>query len=305
MEWLNYHHLLYFWTVARTGSIANASKELLLAPPTISAQIKRLEATMGEKLFARPGRRLVLTEMGRVVFRYAEEIFGLGRELLDTLQDRPTGRPLRVQIGVADVLPKRIACLLIEPAFHLARQVRVICREDRGDRLLADLALNELDVVLADAPIGPGVKVQAYNHLLGECGVAFYGQPKLAAAHRGPFPYCLDRAPMLLPTNHNALRPELDEWFSASGIRPLVIGEFDDFSLLRTFAEAGLGFLPAPLVLDQEMRRRYRFQRMGRAEQVQAAFYAISVERRVKNPAVAAICERARQKVFRSGRTGS
>ena len=180
MEWLNYHHLLYFWTVARTGSIANASKDLLLAPPTISAQVSRLEHTLGEKLFARSGRRLVLTEAGRVVFRYAEDIFGLGRELMDTLKDRPTGRPLRVQIGVADVLPKLIAHQLITPALRVANQVRVVCREDRPDRLLAELAVNELDVVLADAPMGPTVKVHAFNHLLGECGLGFYGKPKLA-----------------------------------------------------------------------------------------------------------------------------
>src|SRR5215510_11454433 len=123
MEWLNYHHLFYFWTVARTGSIAEASKELLLAPLTISAQITRLQETLGERLFSRSGRRLVLTEAGRVVFRYAEDIFGLGKELVDTLKDRPTGRPLRVQIGVADVVPKVIAHRLIAPALKVASEV--------------------------------------------------------------------------------------------------------------------------------------------------------------------------------------
>src|SRR5437667_144373 len=302
MEWLNYHHLLYFWTVARTGSIANASKELLLASPTISAQVSRLEAALGEKLFTRSGRMLVLTEAGRVVFRYAEDIFGLGRELMDTLKDRPTGRSLRVQIGVADVLPKLVAYRLIAPAFRVARQVRVVCREDRPDKLLAELAVNELDVVLADAPMGSAVKVRAFNHLLGECSIGFYGKRKLAVSRRRGFPRSLDRAPFLLPGDYTAVRPKLDQWFEAQHIRPAVVGEFDDFSLLRTFAEAGLGIFAAPTVLDGVMRRRYGFEGVGRANDVRAHFYAISVERKIKNPAVVAICATARQQVFGQGR---
>jgi LysR family transcriptional regulator, transcriptional activator of nhaA len=298
MEWLNYHHLLYFWTVARTGSIANASKELLLAPPTISAQVSRLEHTLGEKLFARSGRRLVLTEAGRVVFRYAEDIFGLGRELMDTLKDRPTGRALRVQIGVADVLPKLIAHDLIAPALQVAAQVHVVCREDRPERLLAELAVNELDVVLADAPMGPPVKIHAFNHLLGECGLGFYAKPKLASKRLRDFPHSLDRAPFLLPSDETAVRPRLDQWFESQHIRPAVVGEFDDFSLLRTLAEAGLGVFAAPAVLDGVMRRRYGFEPIGRTEEVRAHFYAISVERKIRNPAVIAICEGARPQVF-------
>jgi LysR family transcriptional regulator, transcriptional activator of nhaA len=298
MEWLNYHHLFYFWTVARTGSIAEASKELLLAPPTISAQISRLQETLGEKLFSRSGRKLVLTEPGRVVFRFAEDIFGLGKELVDTLKDRPTGRPLRVQIGVADVVPKVIAHRLIAPALKLADQVRVICREDRPDKLLAELAINELDVVLADAPMGPTIKVHAFNHLLGDCGLGFYAKPKLVKHRRRGFPGSLDRAPFLLPSDETAVRPKLDQWFDAQRIRPSVTGEFDDFSLLRTFAEAGLGIFAAPVVLDRVMQRRYGFERIGRIEDVRAHFYAISVERKIKNPAVVAICDSARQRVF-------
>ncbi len=295
---MNYHHLLYFWTVAKTGSIAKASGELLLAPPTISAQIHRLEESLGEKLFARSGRRLVLTEVGHVVFRYAEEIFALGRELRDTLKGRPTGHPLRVRVGVADVLPKQIAHRLIEPALHLGAPVRVICREDRPDRLLAELAVNELDVVLSDAPIGPGVKVHAFNHLLGECGIGFYGTSKLAATLRRGFPRSLDRAPVLLPTDSTSIRPSLDQWFESQNIRPMVTGEFDDFSLLRVFGETGLGVFAAPSVLDTEMHKRYGFSRIGRTDAVRARFYAISVERKIKNQAVIAICEVAREKIF-------
>src|SRR5207245_9471460 len=226
------------------------------ASPTSSAQVSSLEAALGEKLFTRSGRMLVLTEAGRVVFRYAEDIFGLGRELMDTLKDRPTGRPLRVQIGVADVLPKLIAHQLIAPALRVANQVRVVCREDRPDRLLAELAVNELDVVLSDAPMGTSVKVQAFNHLLGECGVNFYGKPKLAQRCRRGFPHSLHRVSFLLPTEHTAIRHKLVQWFERYEVRPAVAGEFDDFSLLRTFAEVGLGVFAAPAVLARVMQRR-------------------------------------------------
>lgn len=298
MEWLNYHHLLYFWVVARTGTISKASAELRLAPPTISAQIKRLEENLGEKLFAKRGRRLVLTDMGHVVFRYAEDIFALGRELTDTVRGRPTGRPQRLRVGVADVLPKRIAYRLIQPALNLAGPVRVICREDRPDRLVAELAVHELDLVLSDAPIGPTIRVQAFNHLLGECDVSFYGKPDLAAAYRRRFPHCLNGAPFLLPSDSTALRPSLDEWFASEQIRPEVVGEFDDFALLRVFGEAGAGFFAAPSLLDGEMRQQFGFKRIGRTDAVRGRFYAISVERKIKHPAVVAICDAAREKLF-------
>lgn len=297
MDWLNYHHLYYFWTVARTGSVTKASSELLLAPPTISAQIKRLEDSLGEKLFERSGRRLVLTEEGRLAFRYAEEIFAAGREMQDALKGRPTGRPAKLLVGVADVLPKIIVHRLLEPAFHLPDPVQLICREDPPDRLLADLATQGMDLVLTDSPMGPAMRVRAFNHLLGECGVAFYAERRLASRYRRGYPRSLDGAPLLLPTESAALRAELDQWFQTSGVRPRVVGEFDDFSLLRTFAEKGLGIFASPLVLDREMRR-YRLARLGRVQNVRARFYGISVEKRLKNPAVVAICETARRHLF-------
>lgn len=297
MEWLNYHHLLYFWVVARTGSIVKASEELLLAPPTISAQISQLENYLGEKLFTRTGRRLVLTEVGKIVYGYAQEIFSLGRELTDTLKGRPTGHPLKLQVGVADVLPKGLAYRLIEPALRLASPVQVICREDPPDRLLALLALHEIDLVLSDAPFGPGISVRAYNHPLGECGAGFYARPKLAAAYRRKFPHSLNGAPFLLPTASASMRSNLDQWFEAENVRPVVAGEFEDFTLLRAFAEGGHGVFAAPRVLDRELRRK-GFGVVGYTEEVRARFYAISVERRVKNPAVIAICDTAREKLF-------
>ncbi|HET8667668.1 MAG TPA: transcriptional activator NhaR [Terriglobales bacterium] len=296
MEWLNYHHLLYFWTVARTGSIAAASEELRLAAPTISNQIHKLEGNLGEKLFRRTGRRLALTEMGRVAMRYADEIFSLGREFTDTMKDRPTGRPLRLCVGIADVLPKLIAYKILEPAFRLRTPIRIICREDRPDHLLADLAVHDLDVVLSDSPASPAANIRAFSHLLGECGVSFFAS-KNVKQERPRFPKCVDGARFLVPTDNTAFRRSLDEWFVTRNIRPVVVGEFADFALLRVFAEEGYGIFAAPSVVEAQLRS-YGFKRIGRTDEIRVRFYAISVERKLQHPAVVAICEAARQKLF-------
>jgi LysR family transcriptional activator of nhaA len=298
MEWLNYHHLLYFWTVAREGSVVRAGELLSLTQPTISGQIRALERALGEKLFIRAGRGLALTEMGRTVYAYAEEIFSLGRELLDTVRGRPTGRPIRLVVGVADVLPKLVAYRLLGPALRLPEPVRLVCREDSPDQLVAELAMHRLDLVLSDTPIGPGLSVRAFNHLLGECGVSVFGAPRLAAAHRRRFPRSLDGAPMLLPLPGTAVRRSLDDWFEAQGMRPAVVGEFEDSALLKVFGQSGAGLFCAPSVLEAEVRRHYRVRRLGRIEAVRERFYAISAERRLKNPAVVAICDAARHELF-------
>lgn len=298
MEWLNYHHLLYFWTMARQGSLARASAELRLAQSTISGQIRALEDSLGEKLLARRGRRLVLTEMGRVVFRYAEEIFSLGRELRDAVKGRPVGRPLSLMVGVADVVPKLVARRLLEPALKLPEPVRLICREDKPERLFAELAVHNLDIVLADAPIDPSIRIRAFNHLLGECGIVFFGTAKLAAAHRRNFPESLDGAPVILPTENTTLRRSLDQWFAARGIRPRVVGEFEDSALLKVFGQVGMGLFPASSVIADEVQRQYQVRPVGRLDEVRERFYAISVERKLKHPAVIAISEEARQKLF-------
>lgn len=298
MEWLNYHHLLYFWTVARRGSIVKASEELLLAPPTISAQISRLEDSLNEKLFTRSGRRLVLTDTGQVVFRYADDIFKLGREMTDTLKGRPTGRPLQLLVGVADVLPKAIVYRLIEPAFDLPSPLRVVCREDPPDRMFGLLAVQQIDLILTDAPLGPGVSVKAFNHPLGDCGVGFYARPRMAAKLKKGFPKSLEGAPMLVPTESASLRSELNSWFETQNIRPVIVGEFDDFSLLRTFCAAGRGVFAAPRILDQELKRQDGLSRIGASEALRARFYAISVERKIKNPAVVAICDAAKNLIL-------
>ena len=298
MEWLNYHHLLYFWTVVRTGSITKASADLRLSPPTVSAQLRMLERSLGEKLLRRSGRNLVPTEAGQEVYGYAQEIFSLGREMMSALKDRSIGRPIRLVIGVADVLPKLIARRLIEPAFELREPVRIVCREGSAERLLAELALQELDVVLSDLPMDPSLKVRAYSHLLGECGLIFVGTRQLASRYRRGFPKSLNGAPMLLPTDDAAIRRKLDQWFEDQGIRPDIIGEFEDDALLRVFGEAGAGIVPGPSVLQKVLRLQYGLHRIGGTEAVRGRYYAISVEKRIKHPAVMAICESARKELF-------
>jgi LysR family transcriptional activator of nhaA len=301
MEWLNYHHLFYFWKVVRSGSISAACKELRLAPPTISAQLRSLEEQLGEKLLRRKGRTLEPTEVGRVVFRYAEEIFGLGRELMDAVRQRPTGRPIRLVVGIDDVVPKEIAHALIEPALHLQEPVRLVCREGSLEPLLAKLSIHELDVVLSDAPVTPSLNVRAYNHPLGECGVTWMGAPALAKAYRRGFPQSLDGAPLLLPTDDTAIRRGLDQWLDSKGVRPVVVAEFEDYALLRAFGQRGTGVLPVPSVLEKEFRRQYALERIGPVDGVLGRFYAVSIERKIRNPAVAAICETARRTLFASG----
>ena len=298
MEWLNYHHLLYFWVVACHGSVTRAAAELRLAQSTVSTQLRTLEEVLGEKLFARTGRRLVLTDVGRLVFRYADEIFGLGRELLETVKGRPTGQPMRLTVGIADAVPKLIAYRLLRPALTGAEPVRIICREDKPDRLLAQLAVHGLDLVLSDAPIGPTTKVRAFNHLLGECGVTFFAAPALARTCRRGFPRSLGGAPMLLPTDNTALRRSLDDWFESEDIRPRVASEFEDSALLMAFGQAGMGLFPAPSAIERQVRSQYGVVVVGRLDTVRERFYAISGERRLKHPAVVAISEAARQRVF-------
>ena len=298
MEWLNYHHLLYFWTVAREGSVTRAAGELRLGQPTVSAQIRTLEEALGEKLFTRVGRNLALTEVGRVVFRYADDIFSLGRELLDAVKDRPTGRPILFQVGIADVIPKLIAYRLLRPAFELSAPVRLVCREGKPDRLLAELAVHDLDLVLTDAPLGPTHKVKAFNHLLGECELTFFGSAPLARAHRRGFPRSLHGAPVLLPTDNATLRRALDQWFDTEGIRPVVMSECEDNALLDVFGAAGVGMFAAPAAIEKEIRREYGVEVIGRVGSVRERFYAISIERKLKHPAVVAIVEAAREKMF-------
>jgi LysR family transcriptional activator of nhaA len=302
MEWLNYHHLFYFWTVVRAGSIHKASEELRISPPAISTQLKILEDHLGEKLLARSGRRLVLTEMGRTVFAYAEDIFSLGRELMDVVKNRPIGRPLHLDVGVVDVMPKIAVQLLLEPAFHLSQPVKIACREASADQLLARLATHELDVVLSDSPVDPNLKVRAYGHLLGECGIIFVATPKVARRLKGKFPGCLNAGAMLLPTDNSGLGRNLRFWLDTHGIRPFIAGEFEDYALLRAFGFAGTGVFPVPSVFKREIQNEGKVRIIGSTDEVRTHFYAISAERKIQHPAVVAICNTARREVFRISR---
>jgi len=299
MEWLNYHHLQYFWVVAREGSIVRASEQLRLAHPTISGQIHKLEEVLGEKLFSRRGRNLALTEAGRVAFRYADEIFSLGREFTDTLKGRATGRPLRLVVGVADVLPASLVRRFLEPAFRLDQSVRVICRADKSvDEFVAELALHRVDVVLADGPAGSGIPVRAFSHPLGECGTSFFAAPKLASSMKRRFPRSLEGVPFLLPGAPSTARRSLEQWLISQDVHPTIVAEFDDSALARSFGVEGMGVFAAPTVIEAEILQESTLRVIGRSEGVRQQFYALSVERKIKHPAVVAICKSAREDIF-------
>lgn len=304
MEWLNYHHLLYFWTVAKEGGVARAAKTLRLAQPTISGQVRTLEESLDLKLFDRSGRRLQLTDDGHMVFRYADEIFSLGRELIDTIKGRPSGRPLKLHVGISDVLPKVVSHRLLTPALRLPEPVQIICYGDKTERLLAQLAIQGLDLVLSDVPVGGNVKVRAFNHLLGECGLTFFAVPELARRHRRNFPRSLEGAPVLLPTGDSLVRRSLDHWFESLGVRPLVVAEFDDSGLLKSFGQGGEGIFCVPSVVEDEVRRQYGVHIVGRTDEIIERFYAITVERRIKHPAVVAISESAKHNLFAESNQG-
>ena len=294
---LNYQHLKYFWAVSRHGNLTRASAELLLTPQTVSTQIRDLEKGLGVELFSREGRRLVLTDIGRVVYRYADEIFNIGREIQDVVRGLP-GRAMYLAVGVADVVPKLIAYHLIEPAIQLKEQIHVICREGRTDRLLAELAIHKLDVVLSDAPIPPAVKIRAYNHLLGESQVTFMASDRLARNCRKGFPESMNGAPILLPAEGTTLRGTLEQWFDSLEIRPMVVGEFEDSALLNAFGQSGVGVFAVPSVIQDEVGRQYGVEPIGVVEGIVERFYAISLERKVRHPAVAAVCIAAKSVLF-------
>jgi len=298
MEWLNYHHLLYFWMVAKKGSIARACEELRLAQPTISGQLRALEENLGEKLFARQGRRLVLTDSGQVVYRYADEIFALGRQLTDVLKGRPHNRPLRLIVGVSDLIPKLIAYRILEPALGMKGGVQIECYEDTPEKLLLNLSAHEFDLVLTDTPAYSVARVKVFNHLLGSSGVGLFASPRLANFYRKRFPASLTGAPFLLPMKNSALRQLLDQWFEAHSVQPRILGEFQDMALLTAFGQAGNGIFAAPMAIEREVKSRYRVAKIGDLGARQTEYYAISAERKIKHPAATIIAEVAKNKLF-------
>ncbi|HEY6079250.1 MAG TPA: transcriptional activator NhaR [Polyangiaceae bacterium] len=293
VEWLNYHHLLYFWTAAREGGVTRAAKKLRLAQPTVSEQIKRLEELLGGQLFERRGRSLVLTEFGRTVYGYADEIFSLGRELMDAAKNQRGGRPRRLVVGVADVLPKLIVYRLLQPALELG--IELVCREDDVDQLLAGLSIHEVDLVLSETPVGSHVGVRAFNHLLGESSVSFFAIKDQAARLKRGFPASLNAERFLYPEQQTVLRRSLDTYFEDIGIRPTFAAEFADSALAMSFGQAGAGIFAGPTVIEREIKRQYGVAVIGRAPQLRERYYAISGERRLAHPGVLAISQAARR----------
>lgn len=298
MPWLNYHHLLYFWTVARTGSVTKACQELNLTQPAVSAQIRMLERAFGEKLFVKRGRNLALTDVGRLVYRYADEIFLLGREMQETLAGRPSGRPQRLVVGVCDQVPKLIAFRLLEPVLQRGEPVHLVLRDDKPERLFADLAIHSLDLVISDAPVGASAKVRAFNHLLGETDVTIYGAPALATQYRKRFPESLNGAPFLLPTEGTTMHRSLAAWFDSVGVRPNVVAEIDDSAVLKVFGQGGIGLFASPTAIEADVMQQYGVKPVGRIETMKERFYAISIERKITHPVVKEITSEARARLF-------
>ncbi len=295
---LNYKHLHYFWVVAKEGSVTRAAERLGVAVQTISGQVGLLEKALGKTLFAPQGRGLVLTEAGRQVLGYADQIFLLGEQMVEVLQDSNSGSVLRLAVGIFDALPKMLAYRLLDVALRLPVVVRPVCYEGEFESLLADLALHKLDVVLTDRPVGPASNLRVFGHSLGEWDIMMYGSQSLAERYRPVFPASLDGAPMLLPTRNNALRGRLDQWFEAKSIRPEIVGEFEDSALLMTFGRTGQGLFPAPAALSRDVAEQFNAESVGNMPGVQEHYYAISSERRIKHPAVEAILSATREMVF-------
>jgi LysR family transcriptional activator of nhaA len=298
VSWLNYHHLHYFWLVVREGGVVPAAKKLRVSHPTVSTQLRKLEESLGESLFDRSRRRLELTDVGKVAYEYAEQIFALGAEMQGVLQGQHADRPLKLAVGVTDAMPKLIVRRLLEPALRLEAAVRLLVREDRTDRVLAELALGNLDVVLADTPVPSGSGLRAYSHQLGECGITFFAEPRAARRLRSDFPASLSGAPFLAPTGDYVLRRELELWFDKVGARPEIVAEFEDSALLKVFAQDGLGAFAAPTVIADAIEAQYGVRRVGATEEVRERFYAITLARRLDHGAVRAICEAARDELF-------
>lgn len=298
MRHLNYSHLQYFWTVAREGSIAKAAEVLHLTPQTISGQLKLLDESVGQPLFVRAGRRLTLSETGRIVYDYADEIFSVGAELANVVRSGKMEGPALLNVGIVSSMPKLVVERIIAPALVGDDPIHVRCAESALDQLLADLSVHRLDLVLSDQPMPAGLGLRAYNHRLGESGLSFFGQRRGAAALRRRFPGCLHQAPMLLPSRHSALRRRMDDWFDERELAPEVVGEFDDSALLKAFGEAGVGLFAGPTVIETEICRMYRTSVIGRTPEIRESFYAISPERRLKHKAVIAITDVARKDLF-------
>ena len=296
---MNFKHLHYFWAAAKAGGIVRAGEQLHISPQTLSGQIKLLEDRLGCALFRKAGRGLELTDEGRLALGYAEQIFALGTELESKI-GKASGAELGLdfRVGIADSVPKAIAYRLLEPALAVASQLRLICHEGKFQDLLGQLAVHRLDLIIADEPMGRQVSVKAFNHLLGTTAMSFFAAPALKRELKGDFPLCLDGAPMLLPGATSAMRRRFDFWLASQKVRPRVIGEFDDAALMKAFGSEGRGVFMTPTVLESETQAQYGVRVVGRSTDLVEEFYAVSVERRITHPCIAAITSAAREQLF-------
>jgi LysR family transcriptional activator of nhaA len=303
---MNFKHLHYFWVAAKAGGVVKAGEQLHTTPQTLSAQIKLLEDRLGRRLFRKSGRQLELTEDGRVALRYADEIFALGGELETALREKRGTREqvLELRVGLEDVVAKSVAYKLLEPALGLADPIRLICTEGGFNELMAQLALHRIDLVIADEPLTRKLSVKAFNHKLGSSAVTFFAAPALAARLRLPFPKCLDGAPMLVPAGSSAVRPQFDAWLERARVHPRVVGEFSDGALMKAFGRQGRGVFLSPSVVEEETVAQYGVQVIGRCDEISDDFYAITAERRITHPGVAAITQAARAELFSGARGG-
>ena len=298
MDWINYHHLFYFWMVAKTGTVSAAAKKLHLARPTVTAQVRELEKSVGQKLLRQQGRGLVLTEFGQQIFAYAENIFSIGQELREFIKTGQPGRRQKLRVGMPDVVPKLIAFELLKPALIGAEPPRMECYEGKLTDLLADLAIHRLDLVLSDSPAPTTLDVNVYNHKLGECGLSILATPSLAKKYRKGFPDSLTNAPILLPTELTVVRRSLDRWMEDRKVFPEIVAEFEDSALLKVFGQAGQGVFPVPSVIEDIVKKQYGVWLVGRIPEVLDTFYVISVEKRVQHEAAIRIMNQARNKLF-------
>ena len=298
---LNFRHLHYFWVVAKEGSVTRAAERLGLAVQTVSAQLALLEQSVGKSLFRPQGRRLALTEAGQVALRYADQIFLLGEQLVEALADVDLDKTLRLTVGISDSLPKLIASRLLESALTLPQPVRLICYEEQFDTLLGKLSVHKIDVMLTDRPVPPGSALRVFSHLLGEFEIGWFGLPALAEQYREGFPASLQGAPMLLPTRNNALRGRIDQWLNAHDLTPSIFGEFDDNALLNTFGQQGRGLFPAPTALAADVKEQLGAVPVGPIPQVREQIYALSNERKIQHPGIAAILNAMPPEVLKIG----
>lgn len=294
LDWLNYHHLRYFWTVAHAGGLRQAAERLHVSQPSISSQIHELEDALGEKLFMRKGRANVLTDAGQIVLRYADEIFNLGRELAGAVKQGGSEQILRLHVGVADAVPKLVTHEILKPVFGMGRHVHVVCREGKLSELLAELAAHRLDIVLADEPASSSHEGRVFNHALGSSRVVLCAERKLALRLKRGFPRSLQDEPALLPSERTALRRSLETWFRARKVQPRVVAEFDDAALMKVVAAEGNGFMAIPTMVLDEARARYGLHPIGEVRGCTEHVYAITAERRISHPAVTLVTESAK-----------